>query len=223
MPTSPRKNPVVRFDTGYPHKKNESKKQGETMKLSGLARVIKDHMICNVFRIADSNEFYIGAGAGIYSMTGFPFPCCRDETAAMLGISDNTMEKIAYDEYEVAYKEALLGFDLRDAISEEEEVKELGIEIVSCGENLIPLVEEKRQTVGMIGKSTLVPIMAEINGNGYIKYYKRRRASGSEYYVVKNGMCVIAAIEPYRLSWTDECRLQSLVAMLAETNTEEMA
>ena len=113
------------------------------MKLSGLTKMVKRQLVCNVFHNDESDDFYIGTASAIYCATGFPRPLNRNQMGAMLGISEDTMiEKVVYNDFDCAYKIDFQGFNLDDTIKDEVEVKKLGIGIYCSGEILIPLVTE---------------------------------------------------------------------------------
>ena len=170
------------------------------MKLSGLTKMVKRQLVCNVFHNDESDDFYIGTASAIYCATGFPRPLNR---------------------FDCAYKIDFQGFNLDDTIKDEVEVKKLGIGIYCSGEILIPLVTEDRHMVGIICQSHLAPLEDEIKNNGFIRYYQRKQTDGTVYYVVKNGMRVRAAVMAYTVPDYAEAKLQELVAMLAETHIGE--
>lgn len=60
------------------------------MKLSGLTKMVKRQLVCNVFHNDESDDFYIGTASAIYCATGFPRPLNRNQMGAMLGISEDT-------------------------------------------------------------------------------------------------------------------------------------
>lgn len=129
------------------------------MKLSGLTKMVKRQLVCNVFHNDESDDFYIGTASAIYCATGFPRPLNRNQMGAMLGISEDTMiEKVVYNDFDCAYKIDFQGFNLDDTIKDEVEVKKLGIGIYCSGEILIPLVTEDRHMVGIICQSHLAPL-----------------------------------------------------------------
>lgn len=145
------------------------------MKLSGLTKMVKRQLVCNVFHNDESDDFYIGTASAIYCATGFPRPLNRNQMGAMLGISEDTMiEKVVYNDFDCAYKIDFQGFNLDDTIKDEVEVKKLGIGIYCSGEILIPLVTEDRHMVGIICQSHLAPLEDEIKNNGFIRYYQRK-------------------------------------------------
>lgn len=103
------------------------------MKLSGLTKMVKRQLVCNVFHNDESDDFYIGTASAIYCATGFPRPLNRNQMGAMLGISEDTMiEKVVYNDFDCAYKIDFQGFNLDDTIKDEVEVKKLGI-LISWG------------------------------------------------------------------------------------------
>lgn len=156
------------------------------MKLSGLTKMVKRQLVCNVFHNDESDDFYIGTASAIYCATGFPRPLNRNQMGAMLGISEDTMiEKVVYNDFDCAYKIDFQGFNLDDTIKDEVEVKKLGIGIYCSGEILIPLVTEDRHMVGIICQSHLAPLEDEIKNNGFIRYYQRKQTDGTVYYVVR--------------------------------------
>lgn len=193
------------------------------MKLSGLTKMVKRQLVCNVFYNETSDDFYIGTASAIYCATGFPRPLNRSQMGALLGIGEETMiDKVAYNDYDGAYKDDLSGFNLDDTVKGEVEVKKMAVGIYYMGEILIPVTTEDKHMVGLICWSQLAPVEDEIKNNGFIRYYQRKRADGRTYYVVKNGMRVRAAVTSYSLNEYAEATLQELVAMLAENHTGEL-
>lgn len=192
------------------------------MKLSGLTKMVKRQLVCNVFYNETSDDFYIGTASAIYCATGFPRPLNRSQMGALLGIGEETMiDKVAYNDYDSSYKDDLSGFNLDDTVKGEVEVKKMAVGIYYMGEILIPVTTEDKHMVGLICWSQLAPVEDEIKNNGFIRYYQRKRADGRTYYVVKNGMRVRAAVTSYSLNEYAEATLQELVAMLAENHTGE--
>ena len=192
------------------------------MKLSGVTKMVKRQLVCNVFHNIKSDDFYIGTASAIYCATGVPLPLNRRQMGALLGISEDTMiEKVVYNDFDCAYKSDLEGFNLDDTVKGEVEVKKMAVGIYYMGEILIPVTTEDKHMVGLICWSQLAPVEDEIKNNGFIRYYQRKRADGRTYYVVKNGMRVRAAVTSYSLNEYAEATLQELVAMLAETHTGE--
>lgn len=63
----------------------------------------------------------------------------------------------------------------------------------------------------------LVPVMDEIKKSDYINYCLRHTASGSRYYVIRDGMIVRAALLPVNLSGNLLETLQKMVNMARET------
>lgn len=193
------------------------------MKLSGLTKMVKRQLVCNVFYNETSDDFYIGTASAIYCATGFPRPLNRSQMGALLGIGEETMiDKVAYNDCDGAYKDDLSGFNLDDTVKGEVEVKKMAVGIYYMGEILIPVTTEDKHMVGLICWSQLAPVEDEIKNNGFIRYYQRKRADGRTYYVVKNGMRVRAAVTSYSLNEYAEATLQELVAMLAENRTGEL-
>lgn len=193
------------------------------MKLSGLTKMVKRQLVCNVFYNDESDDFYIGTASAIYCATGFPRPLNRSQMGALLGIGEETMiDKVVYNDYDGSYKNDLSGFNLDDTVKGEVEVKKMAVGIYYMGEILIPVTTEDKHMVGLICWSQLAPVEDEIKNNGFIRYYQRKRADGRTYYVVKNGMRVRAAVTSYSLNEYAEATLQELVAMLAENHTGEL-
>ena len=94
------------------------------MKLSGVTKMVKRQLVCNVFHNIKSDDFYIGTASAIYCATGFPLPLNRSQMGALLGISEDTMiEKVVYNDFDCAYKSDLEGFNLDDNVKNEVEVK----------------------------------------------------------------------------------------------------
>lgn len=101
------------------------------MKLSGVTKMVKRQLVCNVFHNIKSDDFYIGTASAIYCATGFPLPLNRSQMGALLGISEDTMiEKVVYNDFDCAYKSDLEGFNLDDTVKGEVEVKKKN---VLCG------------------------------------------------------------------------------------------
>lgn len=96
------------------------------MKLSGVTKMVKRQLVCNVFHNIKSDDFYIGTASAIYCATGFPLPLNRSQMGALLGISEDTMiEKVVYNDFDCAYKSDLEGFNLDDNVKNEVEVKKM--------------------------------------------------------------------------------------------------
>lgn len=98
------------------------------MKLSGVTKMVKRQLVCNVFHNIKSDDFYIGTASAIYCATGFPLPLNRSQMGALLGISEDTMiEKVVYNDFDCAYKSDLEGFNLDDNVKNEVEVKKMAV------------------------------------------------------------------------------------------------
>lgn len=125
------------------------------MKLSGVTKMVKRQLVCNVFHNIKSDDFYIGTASAIYCATGFPLPLNRSQMGALLGISEDTMiEKVVYNDFDCAYKSDLEGFNLDDNVKNEVEVKKMAVGIYYMGETLIPLAtEDKRWLALSAGRS----------------------------------------------------------------------
>lgn len=54
------------------------------MKLSGVTKMVKRQLVCNVFHNIKSDDFYIGTASAIYCATGFPLPLNRSQMGALL-------------------------------------------------------------------------------------------------------------------------------------------
>lgn len=55
------------------------------MKLSGLTKMVKRQLVCNVFHNDESDDFYIGTASAIYCATGFPRPLNRNQMGRYAG------------------------------------------------------------------------------------------------------------------------------------------
>ena len=133
------------------------------MKLSGVTKMVKRQLVCNVFHNIKSDDFYIGTASAIYCATGFPLPLNRSQMGALLGISEDTMiEKVVYNDFDCAYKSDLEGFNLDDNVKNEVEVKKMAVGIYYMGETLIPLATEDKKMAGLICWSQLAPVEDEI-------------------------------------------------------------
>lgn len=109
------------------------------MKLSGVTKMVKRQLVCNVFHNIKSDDFYIGTASAIYCATGFPLPLNRSQMGALLGISEDTMiEKVVYNDFDCAYKSDLEGFNLDDTVKGEVEVKKNGRRHLLHGRNPYP-------------------------------------------------------------------------------------
>ena len=140
------------------------------MKLSGLTKMVKRQLVCNVFYNDESDDFYIGTASAIYCATGFPRPLNRSQMGALLGIGEETMiDKVVYNDYDGSYKNDLSGFNLDDTAKGEVEVKKMAVGIYYMGEILIPVTTEDKHMVGLICWSQLAPVEDEIKNNGFIR------------------------------------------------------
>lgn len=139
------------------------------MKLSGVTKMVKRQLVCNVFHNIKSDDFYIGTASAIYCATGFPLPLNRSQMGALLGISEDTMiEKVVYNDFDCAYKSDLEGFNLDDTVKGEVEVKKMAVGIYYMGEILIPVTTEDKHMVGLICWSQLAPV--EDEGKEFLAY-----------------------------------------------------
>lgn len=192
------------------------------MKLSGVTKMVKRQLVCNVFHNIKSDDFYIGTASAIYCATGFPLPLNRSQMGALLGISEDTMiEKVVYNDFDCAYKSDLEGFNLDDNVKNEVEVKKMAVGIYYMGETLIPLATEDKKMAGLICWSQLAPVEDEIKNNGFIRFYQRKLGNGRTYFVVKKRYESTSSRNVILLNEYAEATLQELVAMLAETHTGE--
>lgn len=156
------------------------------MKLSGVTKMVKRQLVCNVFHNVASDDFYIGTASAIYCATGFPLPLNRNQMGALLGISEDTMiEKVVYNDFDCAHKSDLEGFNLDDNVKNEVEVKKMAVGIYYMGETLIPLATEDKKMAGLICWSQLAPVEDEIKNNGFIRFFQRKLGNGRTYFVVK--------------------------------------
>lgn len=117
------------------------------MKLSGVTKMVKRQLVCNVFHNVASDDFYIGTASAIYCATGFPLPLNRSQMGALLGISEDTMiEKVVYNDFDCAYKSDLEGFNLDDNVKNEVEVKKMAVGIYYMAETHTGEQEEHERT-----------------------------------------------------------------------------
>lgn len=133
------------------------------MKLSGVTKMVKRQLVCNVFHNVASDDFYIGTASAIYCATGFPLPLNRSQMGALLGISEDTMiEKVVYNDFDCAYKSDLEGFNLDDTVKGEVEVKKMAVGIYYMGEILIPVTTEDKHMVGLICEKIMDAVRKDV-------------------------------------------------------------
>lgn len=112
---------------------------------------------------------------------------------------------------------ALVKFCWGYAVQNEVECKTSYINLNIGGALLMGLTDPDEKTIDFIAASRLVPVMDEIKKSDYINYCLRHTASGSRYYVIRDGMIVRAALLPVNLSGNLLETLQKMVNMARET------
>lgn len=191
------------------------------MKLSEIARLVKADKYCKLYQVLRANntyELYIGTKAAIFPLEGFPKPQNEKELAAMLGITDDAWMDIAFD---VVYTEGALdigGLNLMDTADGEIDCITSRISI-GCGKDcFIPVVEPKSQTVAFVDSRQIMPVKDEKLKSNFFKYCARRTASGSRYFVLKDGMIVRGAVLPAKIDSFAKQMIYNLADMLKKTN-----
>lgn len=191
------------------------------MKIAAIAKVIKDRGSCHIVRIhgAEDTEtsMFIGTGSELYSLEGFPKPWTETEIMTMLGMQKKQWEDVIYKEYLCDTAEDVCGMNLEDALQNEIECRKSSINLCIGGALLMGLTDPDEKTIDFIAASRLVPVMDEIKKSDYINYCLRHTASGSRYYVIRDGMIVRAALLPVNLSGNLLETLQKMVNMARET------
>lgn len=79
------------------------------------------------------------------------------------------------------------------------------------------MIEPVSGTVGFVDAKQIMPVADEIRKSGYFKYCARKMASGSRYYVIKDGMVVRGAVLPVKLEPLAKYGLRELADMVKKT------
>lgn len=164
------------------------------MKLTAVAKNIKNGGLCSVYHIGKWNDVWIRTVHGIYHMNGYPRPEKMEELAMMLGIGPKTMENIAYDDFTEDDTSDVAGFDLGDSTINEIRVLPMELEVTINNQNIRLLTDERKNYIVAVDMEELAPLQDEFAKSAYMAFYIREKASKEKYIVVKDGLNVRAAL-----------------------------
>ena len=148
------------------------------MKLTAVAKNIKNGGLCSVYHIGKWDDVWIRTVHGIYHMNGYPRPEKMEELAMMLGIGPKTMENIAYDDFTEDDTSDVAGFDLGDSTINEIRVLPMELEVTINNQNIRLLTDERKNYIVAVDMEELAPLQDEF----------------AKYIVVKDGLNVRAAL-----------------------------
>ena len=189
------------------------------MKLAAIAKLIKADGYCKLYKVfyCRTYDLYIGTKTAIFPLTGFPKAQNESELATLLGISKKEWADIEFDNDCPDDLHHIEGMDLDDTADGEMDCVTGRIGIRYCGCELVPMIEPVSGTVGFVDAKQIMPVADEIRKSGYFKYCARKMASGSRYYVIKDGMVVRGAVLPVKLEPLAKSGLRELADMVKKT------
>lgn len=191
------------------------------MKLAAIAKLIKADEYCKLYKAlfcGDTGcELYVGTKTAIFPLTGFPKAQNESELATLLGISKKEWADIQFSAECVDDSLCFDGMNLDDTADGEVDCVTGRISIRYCGNDLIPMIDPYRKTVGFVDAKQILPVADEIRKSGYFKYCLRKMASGGRYYVIKDGMVVRGAVLPVKMESLTKSELRELANMVAKT------
>ncbi len=140
------------------------------------------------FHFFTTNEGqWLTDGAGVYPLYGVPH-LDADTVCTLYNVSDSKKDKISFN-HSIGLPKA---YDFNDIVEHEQECKRLPIDLYAFGCRLMPF--ECSSGVVYFDAAYFVPLR-DIDPN-MLKVFERASASGASYYVVKDGMCLVALIMP---------------------------
>ncbi len=142
-------------------------------------------------------------GVGVYPLFGAPH-LDANTVRTLYNVSDSKKNKISFRN-SIGLPKA---YDFGDIVDREQECKRVPIDLYAFGCRLIPF--KCSSGVVYFDAAYFVPLK-DIDPN-MLKVFERVSTSGSSYYVVKDGMCLVALIMPVTAATTEEMvnQLQNL-------------
>lgn len=147
--------------------------------------------------VSMGSVLFAGTDAALYKLPGtLPAIHKPEELMAVLGYTDKEAAKLytKSDRYDVLLQDG--GPCLDDVWEGERICDESRFDIVA-GESVLHGLECDDATMGFIDNALLAPVADEVSS--YTEFYRRKMASGAHYYVIKDGMDLMAMIMPMQV------------------------
>lgn len=165
------------------------------MKLKKLAALCK--RTGTLWMVSRGSVLFAGTDMALYRLPGtLPLIHKPEELMAVLGYSDKEAEKlyIKNDKYNELLKNG--GPCLDDAWEGERICDESHFDLVA-GESVLHGLECDDATMGFIDNDLLDPIVDDVSS--YTEFYRRQMPTGKYYYVIKDGVDLLAVIMPMQV------------------------
>lgn len=165
------------------------------MNLKKLAALCKRTGTLRMVRVG--SVLFAGTETALYMLPGtLPVIHNPEELMAVLGYSDKEADKMytKNDRYEELLKNG--GPCLDDALEGEQICDESHFDIVA-GQSVLHGLECDDDTIGFIDNALLAPVADEVSS--YTEFYRRRMSTGKYYYVIKDGMDLLAMFMPMQV------------------------
>lgn len=165
------------------------------MKLKKLAALCKRAGTLRM--VYKGSTLFAGTDKALYKLpNSLPVIHNSAELIAVLGYTDKEADKLypQYDDYNEL--KITTGICLDDAWEGEQICDESHFDLVA-GESVLHGLECDDATMGFIDNALLDPVADEVSS--YTEFYRRKMESGEYYYVIKDGMALLAMIMPMKV------------------------
>lgn len=190
------------------------------MKLSKYAGLVRKESYCSIFHI-DNEGMWLGTQAAVYRAGELPEFSGREQTQAMLSLSDKQMEKIVLVENHFESTWNVLGYDLREYAAELT-TKPVEMVAIARGDRVSALKTSDGELL-FYNDGYLAPLEEDLS-SGYVEMTARRHVNGTWYIAVKNGLDILAIIMPMRVVSQEFIgKLQDFEALCTEQLLREQA
>lgn len=162
------------------------------MKMQKLGALCLSKERCMLWKNCEGTVNFIGCGGALYRVAeNFPYTEKAEQLAAVFGYSPKQAAKVTFDTLAEDDLANMGGLDLRDAAEDETpcEVMELGV----CWRDteLLALLDEYGEAA-FIDRALLGPVADEVKNGAYIRFYRRVSRPHGDYYLLKDGMDLLA-------------------------------
>lgn len=150
---------------------------------------------------------WLSDGCAVYPLFGVPH-LDADTVCTMYDISETKKDKTHF-KHITGLPET---FDFGDIVASEKECGRIPIGVFAFGRNMMPF---QCSTGAVYFDATYFEPLKD-SAKGMLKVFERMTASGESYYVVKEGMCLVALILPVDAATQEMVKqLESLTALTA--------
>ncbi|MCC8156333.1 MAG: hypothetical protein LIO54_03535 [Oscillospiraceae bacterium] len=164
------------------------------MKIRKCAALIKSSGVCDVIHIAP-DQLWIGCKSAIYAADGLPWNLSEDQVCTVLDFSAKERDKVLLRERSFEDANECGALSLCAQCDGDMDTSIMGLKVCYL-EKTVTAASCEDGTLLFFDEALLVPIAERIELNPYAAICARRSANGSLYLIVKDGMEVVAAIQP---------------------------